>query len=76
MSKLKYNYKEGETPIERLRNKIQAIFGTISLAEVQDCNPMLQESAKKSANVLEDIKILLDDAELLINTEEDERPWL
>lgn len=76
MSILKFNYKEGETPIERLRNKIQALFGTISMAEIQDCSPMLQESAKKATKILDDIKILLDDAELLINTKEDERPWL
>ena len=64
MQKLKYSYKQGETPIERLRNKIQVLFGVISLAEVDErASPELKEAAGKASGVLEDVKDLLDDVE-------------
>lgn len=53
--KLKYEYKEGEACIERLKNKLSTVFLAI---ESSKSNEEIIKSAKK---VLPDIRLLLED---------------
>lgn len=61
MTKLKYSYRNGETPIERLRNKLQPIFLLVATAEVQTSNEGLKELGSMCVPILDEINDLLDD---------------
>ena len=57
--KLVYTYREGETPEERLRNKIQPLFTLVSILEAKgEVTPEVIALSKSTVN---DIRDLLDD---------------
>ena len=56
----KYNYKEGETPIERLRNKLSCVFTLLHILKPK------KETIDTDA-LMEEVRDLLDDAETHIN---------
>jgi len=55
-----YVYRKGETPIERLRNKIACLDTILSILGIKRQNEKLLKEANESMN---DIRILLNDAE-------------
>ena len=65
MSKLKYEYKENETPEERLRNKLQPFFYLASAVEVGEASAEIKEVATMCLSVTDDIINLLDDMSTL-----------
>jgi hypothetical protein len=66
MSKLKYNYKEHETPEERLRNKLQPFWYLVSLA-CDSTDPDIKSAADMCNKNLDGIVNLLDDIEPFYN---------
>lgn len=59
----KYTYKTGETPVERLRNKISGLTTLIDLLSKKIDDPIMCELIRKTKEGFEDIRTLLDDAE-------------
>lgn len=63
-TKLKYVYRKGETPEERLRNLIQPLFALIDVAEGKNFKLSPADQVQLIANcknVKGDIKLILDD---------------
>ena len=65
MEKLKYEYKQSETPEERLRNKLQPFFYLVSAVKVGEVSAEIKAVAAMCLSVVDDIQDLLDDMNTL-----------
>lgn len=69
---LKGQYRDGESPLERLRNKLTPFFTATSIVAMEDAlkespfKDMVQNSANTAHGYQEDIKTHLDDIETLL----------
>lgn len=70
-TKLKYNYQEGETTAERLRNKLSPFFTLVAFAEVDEgASQALKDMAKECEAILEDLQVLVEDVEIIARVPE------
>lgn len=59
MKSLKYEYKKGETPEERLRNKLQPLFYIFN--SIKRKEPITDKHLKICEKNIEDVNKILDD---------------